>query len=62
VDEPHHPKFSPGLCCGMPRVSALTPTVADLTRPPTLTSRCEPATYRLIADCAPTALYRPPNT
>jgi hypothetical protein len=62
VDEPDRRKSSHGQCCGMLCVSALTAEVAELTKPPTLTSRCELAIYRQIADNAPAALYRPPNS
>jgi len=62
VDEPERQKSSHGQCCGMLCVNALTVEVAELTKPPTLTSRCELAIFRQIADNAPAALYRPPNS
>ena len=57
-----HHKTSGGQCCGMVCVSALPATVAELTGPSRLTSRCEPARYPGIADNLPHTLYRPPNS
>lgn len=57
-----HHKSSGGQCCGMVCVSALPATIAELTGPSRLTSRCEPARYPGIANNAPPTLYRPPNT
>ena len=62
VEEPDRQKCSPGQCCRMACINALTATVVELTTLPTRASRCEFVIFRRIADRAPAALYRPPNS
>jgi len=56
----NHCKSNDSHCCGTICVNALPATVAELTEPSVLISRCLAVNYQQVADNASPTLYRPP--
>ncbi len=55
-----HHKSSGGQCCGMVCVTALPATMTEFVRPIAPRSICLSTDHRVVADNAPSQLYRPP--